>query len=73
MRKKTRLGFIAAAVRALLDRPRDNDMERIDGVERLRVWSRRSQLAVSLDGEVVSSAPPLDYMIRKRSLRVIAP
>jgi diacylglycerol kinase family enzyme len=73
MRKKTRLGFIAAAVRALLDRPRDDDMERIDGVERLRVSSRRSQLAVSLDGEVVSSAPPLDYKIRKRSLRVITP
>ena len=31
-------------------------MVRIDDVERLRVESRRSQFAVSLDGEVVSAA-----------------
>jgi diacylglycerol kinase family enzyme len=30
-------------------------------------------LAVSLDGEVVRAEPPLDYRIRKRALRVIAP
>ena len=73
MRKKTRLGLIAASVRALFDRSRPDDMVRVDGVERLRVASRRSQLAVSLDGEVVSAAPPLDYRIRKRALRLIAP
>jgi diacylglycerol kinase family enzyme len=73
MRKKTRSGFIGASIRALLNRARPDDMERIDGVERLRVSSRRSQLTVSLDGEVVSAAPPLDYKIRKRALRVIAP
>jgi YegS/Rv2252/BmrU family lipid kinase len=73
MRKKTRTGLIAASIRALLDRARRDDMVRIDRVERLRVDSHRSQLAVSLDGEVVSSAPPLDYRIRKRALRVIAP
>ena len=73
MRKKTRRGFIAASIRALLNRTRPDDMVRIDGVERLRVSSRRSQLAVSLDGEVVSAAPPLDYKIRKRALRVIVP
>jgi diacylglycerol kinase family enzyme len=73
MRKKTRRGFIGASIRALLNRARPDDMERIDGVERLRVSSRRSQLTVSLDGEVVSAAPPLDYKIRKRALRVIAP
>jgi len=28
---------------------------------------------VSLDGEVVRAIPPLDYRIRKRALRVIAP
>jgi YegS/Rv2252/BmrU family lipid kinase len=73
MRKKTRSGLIAASVRALFNRSRQDDMVRLDGVERLRVSSRRSQLAVSLDGEVVSSAPPLDYRIRKGALRVIAP
>ena len=33
----------------------------------------RGSLAVSLDGEVVRAAPPLDYRIRKKALRVIAP
>ena len=73
MRKKTRRGFIAATIRSLFNRTRLDDMERIAHVERLRVSSRRSHLTVSLDGEVVSAAPPLDYKIRKRALRVIAP
>ena len=73
MRKKTRSGLITATVRALLNRSRPDDMVRIDGVERLRVASHRSQLAVALDGEVVSAPLPLDYRIRKRALRVIAP
>jgi diacylglycerol kinase family enzyme len=73
MRKKTRRGMIAASIRALLNRSRPDDMVRIDGVERLRVSSPRPQLAVSLDGEVVRAEPPLDYRIRRKALRVIAP
>ena len=73
MRQKTRAGLIAASVRALFNRSRPDDMVYLDGVERLRVASHKSQLAVSLDGEVVVSAPPLDYRIRKKALRVIAP
>jgi len=73
MRKKTRRGLIAASIRALLNRSRADDMVRIEGVERLRVSSRKRQLAVSLDGEVVRATPPLDYKIRKKALRVIAP
>jgi YegS/Rv2252/BmrU family lipid kinase len=73
MRKKTRLGFIGAGVRALFNRSRPDDMVRIEKVERLRVSSRRPQLAVSLDGEVVRVPPPLDYKIRKKALRVVAP
>ena len=73
MRQKTRLGLIAASVRALFGRARRDDMVRIDHVERLRVDSHRTNLAVSLDGEVVRSTPPLDYKIRKQALRVIAP
>ena len=73
MRKKTRRGFIAASVRALLKKSRADDMVRLDGVERLRVSSRRRTLAVSLDGEVVHAEPPLDYRIRRKALRVIAP
>jgi diacylglycerol kinase family enzyme len=73
MRKKTRTGMIAASLRALFDHARSNDMVRLEQVERLRVASHRSQLAVSLDGEVVRAQPPLDYKIRKKALRVIAP
>jgi diacylglycerol kinase family enzyme len=73
MRKKTRRGLIAASVRAWFDRSRDDDMVTLDGVRRLRVASHRSQLAVSLDGEVVRMKPPLDYRIRRKALRVIAP
>jgi diacylglycerol kinase family enzyme len=73
MRNKTRRSLIAASVRALLNRSRPDDMVRLEGVERLRVSSLRSQLAVSLDGEVARVAPPLDYRIRKKALRVIAP
>ena len=73
MRKKTRRGMIAASIRALFNRARPDDMVQLDGVERLRVASHRSFLAVSLDGEVVREAPPLDYRIRKGALRVIAP
>lgn len=73
MRKKTRRGMIAASIRALLNRSREDDMVRIGGVERLRVASKRSRLAVSLDGEVVRAGPPLDYRIHKKALRVIAP
>ena len=72
MRKKTRRGFIAAAARALFNRSRADDMVAIDGVERLRVASRRGRLAVSLDGEVVQAEPPLDYKLRPLALRVIA-
>jgi YegS/Rv2252/BmrU family lipid kinase len=73
MRKKTRRSLLAASIRALLGRTRRNDMVRLEGVERLRVDSRRSRLAVSLDGEVLRTRPPLDYRIRKQALRVIAP
>ena len=73
MRSKSRAGLLAATARALVGRTRANDMVRIEGVERLRVASRRSLLAVSLDGEVCHVKPPLDYRIRKAALRVIAP
>ena len=73
MRKKTRRGFLAAIFRALLKRTRRDDMVKLEDVEHLLVDSRRSHLAVSFDGEVVRAVPPLDYRIRKKALRVIAP
>ena len=73
MRKKTRAGFIAASIRALFNRTRGDDMVQLEGVTRLRVSSGKRSLAVSLDGEVVRAEPPLDYKIRRKALRVIAP
>lgn len=73
MRPGGRLRLLAVALRALSGRSRPGDMVRLDDVQRLRVDSRRSSLAVSLDGEVCEQAPPLDYRIRPRALAVIAP
>ena len=73
MRKKTRRGLIAAMIRVLFDRTRPDDMVALENVQRLRVSSHRSTLAVSLDGEVVGAKPPLDYKVRAKALRVIAP
>jgi len=73
MRKKTRVSFVAASIRALFNRTRGDDMVQLEGVTRLRVSSGKRSLAVSLDGEVVRAEPPLDYKIRRKALRVIAP
>jgi YegS/Rv2252/BmrU family lipid kinase len=73
MRKKTRRGLIAAMIRVLFNRTRSDDMVQLQNVQRLRVASHRSTLAVSLDGEVVGAKPPLDYKVRAKALRVIAP
>jgi len=73
MRKNSRLGLIAASVRALFNRQRRDDMVQVEDVQRLKVDSRRSVLTVSLDGEVVHAKPPLEYKIRKAALTVIVP
>ena len=73
MRKKTRRSLVAASIRALFNRTRPDDMVRLDDVQRLRVASRRSQLVISIDGEVEAATPPLDYRVRKAALNVIAP
>ena len=48
-------------------------MVRVEDVERLRVSTRKHMLAVSLDGEIVRAETPLEYKIRPKALRVIAP
>lgn len=73
MRSKTRRGFVAATLRALIGRARTDDIVRIDSVERVRVDSGLDSLAVSLDGEVLRETPPLRYATRKRALTVRVP
>ena len=73
LRKKGRLGLAAASLRALVGLQRESDMIRLDHVQRLRVGSHRSHLAVAIDGETERLPPPLDYRIRPGALRVLAP
>ena len=73
LRSKSRAGFLAAVVRSLTGRSRIDDIVRVDNVHRLRVNSRRSELTVSVDGEVCQLAPPLAYAIRPAALRVLVP
>lgn len=73
LRSMGRLGFLAALGRALVGRSRPDELVKFDAVEHLRVDSRRSRLSVSRDGETADVAPPFDFAIRKRALRVIAP
>ena len=73
MRHNNRRGLVAAAIRALFNRARGDDMVRIENVERLRVDSPHKSLAVPLDGEVCRLPTPLDYRIRPGALRVITP
>lgn len=70
---KGRAGMLAAVFRALIGRARPDDMKQIADVETLRVTGRRSHYSIAIDGETVRLAPPLDYRIRKRALRVMAP
>lgn len=73
LRRKSRWGFCAAAVRSLLGRDRPDDIVQLDGVRALRVDSSRPSITVSLDGETATLRPPLDYRIRPGTLKVIAP
>lgn len=73
LRKKGRLGLAAATIRTLLGITRQDDMIRLDDVQRLRVASTRAHLAVAVDGETERVQPPLDYRIRAGALRVLAP
>jgi diacylglycerol kinase family enzyme len=73
LRRKSRWGFFAAALRALFGRDRPDDVVRLDDVHRLRVDAARPFLIVSLDGETEHLATPLVYRIRPKALRVITP
>ncbi len=73
MRTKSRLGMFAAIVRALFNRPRDDDMIRLEDVKTLEVRSSRAPLTISIDGETLQLAAPLIYRTWPKALTVIAP
>ena len=58
------------AVLGLIDPVRDVELFR---VQTLEIKSRRRHLRIAVDGETIKAIPPLQYRIRPRSLRVIAP
>ncbi|WP_114227282.1 MULTISPECIES: diacylglycerol/lipid kinase family protein [Sphingomonas] len=73
LRSQSRAGMVAAILRALVGRTRDDDLIRLDDVTRLRVASSRSHLAVATDGETEHLESPLDYRIWPKALQVIVP
>jgi diacylglycerol kinase family enzyme len=73
LRRKSRLGFLATAIRSLIGRERPIDIVQLDDVQTLRVDSARPSLTISLDGETATMKPPLKYRIRPGALKVIAP
>ncbi len=73
LRPKSRLGFLAAALRAATGRDRREDIARLDEVCELRVDSAKPALTISIDGETALMETPLRYRIRPRALTVIAP
>jgi diacylglycerol kinase family enzyme len=73
LRRKSRWGFCAAALRSLAGRSRPVDVVRLDDVQQLRVDSRRPSLTIALDGETAQMEPPLNYRIRPKALKVVAP
>jgi YegS/Rv2252/BmrU family lipid kinase len=73
-RDRSRLGFVALALRALfgrLDAEKDFVSVGLQGLEVATSWRR--SLRVALDGEVMRLATPLRYRVRPRALRVLAP
>lgn len=73
LRKKGLPGFLAAVGRALLGVTGEDDMVRIDDIEKLRVDSTRSTITLAVDGETTTMKPPLNFRIRRQALKVIVP
>ncbi|WP_027055262.1 diacylglycerol/lipid kinase family protein [Mesorhizobium erdmanii] len=58
------------AALGLIDPVHDVELLRVQSLE---VKARRRHLRIAMDGETVEAIPPLQYRIRQRSLRVLAP
>ncbi len=70
--KTGRLDFVRVAVRALVGRETDEDLNAFE-TEELSVDPGTPRVNVSTDGEVGMMDAPLHYRIRPRALRVVAP
>jgi diacylglycerol kinase family enzyme len=71
---RSRLGFVALALRALLGRlEQQRDFLSLAGIEEAEVRSRRAFLTVATDGEARPMPTPLRYRIRPGALVLIVP
>jgi diacylglycerol kinase family enzyme len=71
--RRGRLGLLLLALRAILGRLYEGHDFEAATVRELRIDSRHKRLLVALDGEVRAMELPLDFRIRPRALRVVAP
>jgi diacylglycerol kinase family enzyme len=72
-RRTGRLGLVLLALRALLRRlEQSKDFEMLAG-EAFEITTRDKRIRVATDGEVGMMDTPLNYRIRRRALRVLAP
>ncbi len=70
--KTGRNNIWSAALRTLIGRPTDQDLNAVE-VEEMWVEPRTARVNVSTDGEVSMMNAPLHYRIRPRALKVIVP
>ncbi len=72
-KQRSRLELLRFALRAAIGRiDQERDFETLC-TGSLRILMRASRVHVAVDGEVTTMRPPLDYRIRPRALRVLAP
>ena len=67
----TRFGFMKAVFMAALGRARQHDELEIDQPSQLTIDSPHKKIAISYDGEAVTTIPPLHYHIEPKHLRVM--
>jgi diacylglycerol kinase family enzyme len=71
--RKTRLGLIALAFRAVFGRLRDDKDFLALSSNQVKIETRHKRLRVAFDGEIEVMEAPLQYLVRRRALRVLVP
>ena len=69
----SRLKLIILALRALVGRLRDDEDFLALHSDEVKIETHHKRLRVAFDGEIEVMAPPLQYRVRARALRVIVP
>jgi diacylglycerol kinase family enzyme len=64
---------IRLAVEMFLGAWREDEVIEFEQVKRLTVASKKRNILATMDGEVLTLTPPLDFRVRPKSLRVLAP